>query len=182
VTAASEALSFAAGERVHSLANDVGFEKYLPAAPANDAGFTTVGGLNIPLGSLTFNSPSYTNSYNALVSLDYNLSDKDQIRGRWIYNKSDGLQYPASLPAFNVNSPNNNYLLSVSEFHNFTPTLQNEFRSSFSRNVNRLGVPNITFPGMNVFPVITIDDQHEAFFNDDFRVRPNLTLNPRNTL
>jgi hypothetical protein len=240
-------------------------QKYLPAAPANDAGVTTVGGLNIPLGSLSFNSPSYTNSYNALVSLDYNLSDKDQIRGRWIYNKSDGLQYPASLPAFNVNSPNNNYLLSVSEFHNFTPTLQNEFRSSFSRNVNYLGVPNITFPGMNVFPVITIDDlgatmgpfgpqgsiqnlfqvqdnlskvvgrhtiktgyhftdviltnyfiqrvlgnyeysstqqylfdltpdvlgersagppsfptgflQHEAFFNDDFRIRPNLTLN-----
>lgn len=133
-------------------------QKYLPAAAANNAGFTTVGSVNIPLGSLSFNSPSYTNSYNALVSLDYNLSDKDHIRGRWIYNKSNGLQLPASLPAFNLNSPNNNYLLSVSEFHNFTPSLQNEFRSSFSRNVNYLGVPNITFPGMNVFPVITIDD------------------------
>ncbi len=132
-------------------------QKYLPAA-ASSTGSTSVSGVSIPLGSDSFNSPAYTNSYNALVSLDYNLSDKDQIRGRWIYNKSEGLQLPATLPAFNVNSPNNNYLFSLSEFHNFTPTLQNEFRSSFSRNVNYLGLPNITFPGLNVFPVITIDD------------------------
>ena len=133
-------------------------QKYLPAAASNNAGSTTVGGLNIPLGSVSFSSPAYNNSYNALISLDYDLSEKDQLRGRWIYNKSEGLQFPASLPALNVNSPNNNYLFSLSEFHNFTPTLQNEFRLSFSRNVNYLGVPNITFPGMTVFPVITIDD------------------------
>jgi Carboxypeptidase regulatory-like domain len=133
-------------------------QKYLPAAAANDAGTSTVNGVSIPLGSLAFNNPAYTNSYNALVSIDYDLSVKDQIRGRWIYNKSEGLQLPATLPDFNVNSPNNNYLLSISEFHNFTPTLQNEFRSSFSRNSNYLGVPDIKFPGLDVFPVITIDE------------------------
>jgi hypothetical protein len=134
------------------------FQKYVGTAAINNAGTSTVGGVSIPLGNVSFNSPSYTNSYNALVSLDYNASEKDQIRGRWIYNKSEGLQLPASLPAFNVNSPNNNYLLSLSEFHNFTPNLQNEFRASFSRNVNYLGVPNITFPGLSVFPVITINE------------------------
>jgi Carboxypeptidase regulatory-like domain len=133
-------------------------QKYVPAAPSNDAGTSMVNGVAIPLGSVSFNSPSYTNSYNALVSIDYNLSDKDQLRGRWIYNNSSGLQLPAQLPAFNVNSPNNNYVLTISEFHNFTPTLQNEFRSSFSRNVNDLGLPNATFPGLSQFPVITIDE------------------------
>ena len=40
----------------------------------------------IPIGSISFTNPVFTNNYNALVSLDYNMSDKDQIRGRWIYN------------------------------------------------------------------------------------------------
>jgi hypothetical protein len=139
--------------------NNLGvLQKYLPAAAANDAGTTAINGVKIPLGSVAFNSPAYNNSYNALVSLDYNLSDKDQLRGRWIYNKSEGLQSPAQLPAFNVNSPNNNYVFTLSEFHNFSPTLQNEFRASFSRNVNSLGLPDATFPGLSQFPVITIDD------------------------
>ena len=133
-------------------------QKYLPAAANSDAPSLSVNGTSIPVGSVSFNSPSYTNNYNALVSIDAILSDRDQIRGRWIYNKSEGLQLPAAVTAFNVNSPNNNYLFSLSEFHNFTPTLQNEFRSSFSRNVNYLGVPNIKFPGLDAFPVITIDD------------------------
>jgi len=133
-------------------------QKYLGVAPANDAGASTVNGVSVPLGALTFNNPAYTNSYNALVSIDYNMSEKDQFRGRWIYNKSEGLQTPATLPVFNVNSPNNNYLFTLSEFHDFTPTLQNEFRTSFSRNVNYIGVPPIKFPGLDVFPVITIDE------------------------
>jgi Carboxypeptidase regulatory-like domain/TonB-dependent Receptor Plug Domain len=135
------------------------FKQYVPAAPVNNEGNISVSGVKVPVGDVSFVNPTYTNSYNALVSIDYNLSAKDQIRGRWIYNKSEGLESPGpNLPQFFVNSPNNNYLLSISEFHNFTPTLQNEFRSSFSRNVNSLPVPGITFPGLNVFPVIQIDE------------------------
>ena len=126
-------------------------QKYLPAAGSNDGGLYNGRRRGHPVGNVSFNSPSYTNSYNALVSLDSLLSDKDQIRGRWIYNKSVGLQTPASLPAFNLNSPNNNYLFPfrVSQLYAHSakrvPLL-------FSRNVNYLGVPNITFPGMMFFP------------------------------
>jgi Carboxypeptidase regulatory-like domain len=134
-------------------------QKYVPAAPVGNEGTVSVAGVSIPIGDISFVNPTYTNSYNAIVSLDYNLSQKDQIRGRWIYNKSQGLESPGpNIPIFAVDAPNNNYLYSVSEFHNFTPTLQNEFRGSFSRNVNSLSVPNITFPGLNVFPVITLDE------------------------
>ena len=58
------------------------FEKYVPVAPANDQGSVTVSGISIPVGSISTISPSYTNSYNAIVALDYNVSEKDQLRGR----------------------------------------------------------------------------------------------------
>jgi hypothetical protein len=132
-------------------------QKYIPAAPANDQSSITVQGAQIPIGSISFSNPAFTNAYNALVSLDYNMSDKDQIRGRWIYNKVSSIA-TAEVPAFNATAPNNNYMYTLSEFHNFTPTLQNEFRISFSRNVNAIPSTSLKFPGLDAYPVITIDD------------------------
>ncbi len=133
------------------------FKKYVGTAPANDAGTVSVSGATVPIGTISTVSPSFSNNYDAVVSIDYNMSDKDQVRGRWIYNRHDGIDTGAQLPIFDVPSPNNNYFYSLSEYHNFSPTLQNEFRSSFSRNFNSLGLPSFTFPGLNVFPVIQID-------------------------
>jgi Carboxypeptidase regulatory-like domain/TonB dependent receptor len=132
-------------------------QKYIPAAPANDQASITVQGAQIPIGSISFSNPAFTNAYNALVSLDYNMSDKDQLRGRWIYNKVSSIA-TAEVPAFNATAPNNNYMYTLSEFHNFTPTLQNEFRISFSRNVNAIPSTALKFPGLDAYPVITIDD------------------------
>ena len=134
------------------------FEKYVPVAPANDQGFAIVNNIKIPIGTISTVSPSYSNSYNALVALDYNISDKDQLRGRWVYNRYSGIDTGAQLPIFDVSTPNNNYFYSLSEFHNFAPTLQNEFRASFSRNFNQLGVPDAKFGSLDAFPNITIED------------------------
>ena len=134
------------------------FEKFVPVAPTANGNPITVGGVSIPTGSISVVSPNYQNNYDAVVALDYNISDKDQVRGRWVYNKRSSIDTSAQLPIFDVTSPNNNYLYSVSEFHNFSPTLQNEFRTSFSRNFNALGVPNFTYPGLDAFPNITIDE------------------------
>ena len=133
------------------------FQKYIPAAATNDQGTISVLGQAIPVGSIAFNNPVFTNNYNALVSLDYNISTKDQLRGRWIYNKQTSI-VSAEVPAFNASQPFNNYAYNLSEFHTFTPTLQNEFRVSFSRNVNVLPGTSLTFPGLDAYPVITIDD------------------------
>jgi hypothetical protein len=134
------------------------FQKWVPTAAANDQGTVTVGKSNIPIGSLSFASPTFTNNYDAIVSIDYNISDKDQLRGRFIYNKQSGLDSNAEIPAFFQSAPDNNYMYSVSEFHSFTPTLQNEFRGSFSRNFNSIQVGSQTFPGMTVIPNLTIDE------------------------
>jgi len=140
-----------------SATNLAQFQKYVPAAAQNDQGTITVQGQAIPVGSIAFNNPAFTNNYDALVSIDYNISDKDQIRGRWIYNKQSSIA-TAEVPAFNENAPNNNYAFNLSEFHNFAPTLQNEFRLSYSRNVNALAATSLKFPGLDAYPVITIDE------------------------
>jgi hypothetical protein len=140
-----------------SATNLAEFQKYVPAAAQNDQGTITVQGQAIPIGSISFSNPAFTNNYDALVSLDYNISDKDQLRGRWIYNKQSSIA-TAEVPAFNETAPNNNYAFNLSEFHNFAPTLQNEFRLSFSRNVNALPATSLKFPGLDAYPVITIDE------------------------
>ncbi len=132
-------------------------KSYIPAAATNDQASIPVLGQQIPIGSIAFNNPVFTNNYNALVSLDYNVSDKDQLRGRWVYNKQSSI-VAAQVPTFNASQPNDNYSYILSEFHNFTPSLQNEFRLSFSRNVNALPGTDLKFPGLDAFPVITIDE------------------------
>jgi hypothetical protein len=146
-------------------------QKYVPAAAANDQGFIPVTNpnvqgapvTNIPIGTISFANPVFTNNYDALVSIDYNMSDKDQIRGRWIYNRQ-GSVLAAEVPTFNVTQPNNNYMLTVSEFHNFAPTLQNEFRIMYSRNVNAIPGTSLKFPGLDAFPVIQLDDLNGVQF------------------
>jgi hypothetical protein len=133
------------------------FQKYVPAAATNDQGSINVLGTQIPVGSIGFSSPTYTNNYDALASIDYNISDKDQLRGRWVYNRQTSIDTAANIPTFDAVAPNNSYLLSISEFHSFDPTLQNEFRGSFSRNVNAISAGNFVFPGLSAFPNLTID-------------------------
>ena len=89
------------------------------------------------------------------------------MRGRWIYNKQNGLDSAANLPGFFQPSPNNNYLYSVSEFHTFSPNFQNEFRGSFSRNFNSVQVGSQTFPGLDVIPNLTIDDLNSLQIGPD---------------
>ncbi len=134
------------------------FKQYVPVAPANDAGTTTVGGVTVPLGNLAFASPNYFNSYNAVVGVDYNLSTKDQLRGRFLYNNSTGLDFNAELPVFFEPEPDINKSGSFSEFHTFSPTLQNEFRVSYSRNNQSVGAGDFKFPGLSMFPNVAIDE------------------------
>ncbi len=133
------------------------FQQYVPVAgTATDT--VTVGGKSIPIGPLSFASPAYNNSYNAVVAIDWNVNTKDQVRGRYFYNRSVGLDFNAALPVFFEPNPNINNSLSLSEFHNFSPTMENELRISYSRNNQNTGAGNFKFPGLDVFPNISIDD------------------------
>jgi hypothetical protein len=135
------------------------FEKFVPVANTVDTtNPITVNGVNIPNGPLTFASPNFNNAYHAIIAIDANISNKDQLRGRYIYDKSVGIDPLANLPVFFEPNPTINNSASVSEFHNFSPTLENELRIAYRRNNASIGAGNFQFPGLDAFPNISFDD------------------------
>lgn len=135
------------------------FEKYVPiAATANSPDPVVVNGVTIPSGSLAFASPNFANSYHAIASADWNISNTDQLRGRYIYDKSSAIDNNAAIPVFYATQPTLNQMLSLSEFHNFSPTFENEFRAAYSRHNQVVPVGDFTFPGLNAFPNLSIDE------------------------
>ena len=127
-----------------------------PAATASQT--TTVKGVSIPIGILPIVAPNFTNTYKWLASVDYTLSDKDQLRGRYVDNRITGIDINANLPVFFWAQPVTSKLGSFSEFHNFRPNLINEFRLAYNRYNNAIDVPNFQFPGLDVFPNIQIQN------------------------
>ncbi len=130
-------------------------EKYAPATGAFVRN-TVVNGVNIPYGVYTIVAPSFSNTYNYVISSDYNLSDKDQIRGRYLSNKTVGLDIAAALPVFFYPQPQTAKLGTVSEFHSFRPNLNNEIRLAFNRFNSDTQVPNFSYPGLDVFPNVVM--------------------------
>jgi hypothetical protein len=130
-------------------------EKYLAPAPA-EGGTTTVNGATIPIGVSPILAPSYYNFYNSLGSIDYTLSSKDQIRGRYLSNRQSQIDTTANLPAFWSPTLTTSELVSLSEFHTFTPHVLNELRLAYNRFDNNNQAPNISYPGLDQFPNIVI--------------------------
>ncbi len=118
----------------------------------------TVKGVNIPTGPLAFASPNFNNAYNAAVAVDWNAGDKDQLRGRYFYSNSTGIDFNANLPVFYVPQPAVNYAGTFSESHLFSANLTNEFRASFHRYNQNISAGNFTFPGLDAFPNLAFDD------------------------
>jgi hypothetical protein len=142
-------------------------KQYMPAAPQNDQGTTAVNGVNIPIGTLPISGSYFSNSYVPLAGVDYSISDRDQLRGRFVENKLGSLDNTANLPAFWTTLPQHFYLVSLAEFHNFSPTLTNELRLAYNRFSQYYVVPNFKYPGLDVFPNITIDTDLGAQIGPD---------------
>ncbi len=113
---------------------------------------------DIPLGNVLISAPNYVNNEDLTTSMDWTLSTKDSLRGRYIYNRVTGIDTAAQLPAFYQPLPWRYHLIAVSEYHNFTPNLINEARLGYNRYFNDYGVGNFTFPGLDQFPNIWLYD------------------------
>jgi len=115
--------------------------------------------VNIPIGVLPINAPLFQNIYRWLASVDYNISDRDQLRVRYIDNKQSTIDFNAKLPVFWQPAPVTGHVATVSEYHNFSPTVINEFRAAYNRFVQLIPYPSdIQFPGLDVFPNIGINN------------------------
>ena len=113
----------------------------------------------VEIGDLPIQAPFWNNRTALSTSMDYNLSDKDQIRGRYIYNKVTLIDNAATLPAFYTNEVVPGHLISLAEFHTFSPYISNEVRLGYMRTGFTLVVGNQTFlPTLDMFPNITMDD------------------------
>ncbi len=136
----------------NSGATKLGSNPYV--APANGtcaAGSVEVG--NVPIVPAAWQS--FTNF---VQSVDYNMSDKDQIRGRFIYNKENLLDNAAQLGTFFAPYSITFALINVSEYHTFTPSVTNEFRVGFNRFDENIPAGNFSYPGLDAFPNITLFD------------------------
>ena len=142
------------------------FKQYVPAAPVANAGFLVdgngndvlLGGQKIALGVLPLASPSFQNNYYYVISSDYTISEKDQLRGRYINNRQAAIDTAATLPQFFLPIPTTNYLSTLTEYHNFTPNLTNEIRLGYNRFNNTTPAGNFKFGGLDLFPNIVLND------------------------
>jgi hypothetical protein len=128
--------------------------------PANGA--VSVGGTPVQVGILPVVAPNFNNTKALTTSMDWNISDHDQIRGRYIYNKNVALDTGltgVTLPQFFTVIPQPFHVVALSEYHQFSPMVTNEFRVGFNRRSQTFGVPNLTFlPTLDAFPNLTFDE------------------------
>jgi Carboxypeptidase regulatory-like domain len=164
-----------------SAANFGIFKQYVPVAAAHDlpagsmtmcAGIRPTSGANagvcpgplggtfvdIPVGSVTFAAPNFQNQKNFMVNIDFTQSSKTQHRGRFIWNNQSIIDNSATFPIFYNLIPVQGRLFSYTLTHSFTPTVTNETRLAYRRFFQSFQVPDIQYPGLDVFPNIGLGD------------------------
>lgn len=147
------------------------FQKYVGAANApagggaGDAncGATTLidspagsGTLSVPVGDIGYGGAQYSNFLTGVISADYNISEKDQLRARYSHEKVTQIDVAGQIPTFWTNIPTKYDLFTLSEFHTFRPNLSNEIRLGFNYNGQTIPAGNFSFPGLNAFPNLII--------------------------
>ena len=129
-----------------------------PGLPGANCTKTTPGVFNIPIGTYPVTLPSYLNIHTYLISVDYNVSKSDQMRGRFVNDKHTGFD-PSTLPAlpsFFQQRTTAAKLVAFSEFHTFSPNILNEFRFGYQRYNDSIPAGDYKFPGLDAFPNIVI--------------------------
>lgn len=137
-----------------------GLSSYALTSGPTDANGNTTGTNqgNVTLGVYNLSGATYSNSDRLTTGMDYTLSPKDSIRGRYIYNTLPAFDTAASFSQFYVSNPTKLHLVALSEFHTFTPNLVNEFRIGFNRYANTTVVGPQTYPGLDSFPNLEFYD------------------------
>ncbi len=125
------------------------------------------GAISIPVGTISAAPPSFQNAEYGIGSVDYNISDKDALRGRFILNRTGSVDATGFPAVFYGVQPTNAYIATLSEYHTFTPTLINEFRLGYNRfNQTYPLFGNQSFPGLDSFPNINVYELNAAFGPD----------------
>jgi hypothetical protein len=140
-------------------ATNVGvFTQFVPVAPVNDQGTISVLGRNIAVGNVSFAAPNFFKQNHAVINFDYLQSSATQHHIRFTFTNGADIDNIPNLPIFFVALPSKQRLFSYTLIHNFSEKLINETRLAFRRSSSNFPVPGFNFPGLTVFPNITLDD------------------------
>ena len=124
---------------------------------------------DVALGNYQINAGAPISFKALTTSADYNVTSKDQLRARYIFNTETSTDTSGgiSLPVFYTGQPFKFHLFALSEFHTFTPNLTNEIRVGFNRYANTLGAGNFAYPGLDQFPTFQFFDQGDLTLGPD---------------
>jgi len=117
---------------------------------------TVVNGNLIPLGAVGFGKGYYNNNLNLAFTMDWNISDKDQVRGRYLYTKNSQIDIAGQIPTFWTTLPQRFHVFTFSEYHNFSPNLTNEVRVGFNRFSQYFVDGGFSYPGLDSFPNLIV--------------------------
>ena len=117
-----------------------------------------VKGTPVQVGVVPIVAPNYSNEKFLVSSVDYNISDHDQLRGRYVFDKLSQIDTAATLPVFYTPVDIPGHLFTLSEYHNFSANVVNEIRLGFKRYGNNYTVGTQTYPGLDMFPNIVLED------------------------
>jgi hypothetical protein len=112
----------------------------------------------IPAGIIPITAPNFINGKFLTTSGDWDISDKDQLHLRYIYNHYGQLDTGAELPVFYTPLIVPYHLVTIGEYHTFSPNVINELRVGYTRTSNSYTTPGFQFPGLDAFPNLTIDE------------------------
>ena len=135
------------------------FRQFTPVAQVNNGGKTiSVLGRDIPVGDVAFPAPNFFKQNHAVINFDLNQSSTTIHHWRFGMTNGATVDNAANLPVFFTTLPLKQRLFSYTLIHNFSQNLINETRLAFRRSTFNFQVPNFTFPGLDSFPNITLDD------------------------
>jgi hypothetical protein len=153
------------------------FKQYVPVAPSQTAGHTIIvnsvdstGHLvphTVPVGSISIPSPNFFYNNNVVGNVDLTQSEKTQHRWRFTFNQFRGIDTAATFPVFFQLTPTDTRLFSYTLLHSFTPNLTNETRIAYRRYNNNLPAGNFSFPGLDQFPNIGINNELQINIGPD---------------
>ncbi len=132
---------------------------------------------NVALGNYQINAGAPTLFDSLTTSVDYNITSKDSLRMRYVYNTENQTDTAVgtSLPIFYTPEPSKYHLIALSEYHTFTPNLTNEFRIGYNRYANTVTAGNFAYPGLDQFPTFQFYDQGDITVGPDGNA-PSFTI------
>jgi hypothetical protein len=130
-------------------------QQYLPPAQTATSS-TTVNGVQVPVGLLSFTGKNWQNQYNGTGAMDWLIGNSDNLHARYVQNEIDANTTSPTLPNFLTPLTDRSMFADVSEYHNFGASGINELRLGYTRYRHLLGNNGLVFPGLSVFPNISI--------------------------